>query len=154
MMPDLVVTSSPEETRQAGARLAGELEAGDVVLLVGELGAGKTTFVKGVADGLEVSDDVTSPTFTLCQIYHGHLRVVHADLWRLERVAEVVDLALDEGLRDDGVLLVEWGEAAEELFGKEALVVTFETGQSEGQRELRFDPRGDRWRARVGPGAA
>ncbi len=149
MIPAEVATSSPEETREVGRRLAGALEPGDVVLLIGSLGAGKTTFVQGLADGLGASEDVTSPTFTLCQLYRGRLTVMHADLWRLERLGEVIDLALDEGLEEGGVLVAEWGEGAAELFGDEALVVTIEKGRTAKDRVLTFEPRGAAWERRV-----
>lgn len=142
-------SASPEQTRAAGRTLAAALEPGDVVLLVGGLGAGKTTFVQGVAEGLGVTAGVTSPTFTLCQLYEGRLTMMHADLWRLERLFEVIDLALDEGLEEGGVLLAEWGEGAADLFGDEALVVTFEEGISESERRISFEPHGERWAPRV-----
>jgi tRNA threonylcarbamoyladenosine biosynthesis protein TsaE len=147
-----VRSGSPGETRELGRRLAGVLEAGDVVLLVGGLGAGKTTFVQGVAAALGVSVEVTSPTFTLCQVYPGRLTVLHADLWRLERVQEVIDLALDEGLEEGGVLLAEWGEGAEDVFGEDALVVTFDPGSEESERLIAFEGRGPRWASRL-PGS-
>lgn len=152
MIPRRVETTSPEETRRLGGRLAAALEPGDVVLLVGGLGAGKTTFVQGVAEALGVREDVTSPTFTLCQIYPGRLTVLHADLWRLERLAEVVDLALEEGLEEGGVLLVEWGEGAEALYGADCLLVTFEEGAGEGERVVTFAPRGARFERRMEAG--
>lgn len=142
-------TSSPAETEEAGRRLSAELAPGDVVLLVGGLGAGKTTFVRGMAEGLGVAGDVTSPTFTLVQSYPGRLTLLHADLWRLERLSEVVDLALDEGLEEGGVLVAEWGEGAFELFGDEALVVYLDEGERESDRLLRFEPHGKRWTTRV-----
>jgi tRNA threonylcarbamoyladenosine biosynthesis protein TsaE len=149
MIPSTLTTVSPGETRAAGELIAEALEPGDVVLLVGELGAGKTTFVQGVASGLGVTDDVTSPTFTLCQVYEGRLTVLHADLWRLERLQEVVDLALDEGLEEGGVLLAEWGEGAVELYGDDALIVTIELGETETDRVLRLEAHGARWERRV-----
>ncbi|MGO9198768.1 MAG: tRNA (adenosine(37)-N6)-threonylcarbamoyltransferase complex ATPase subunit type 1 TsaE [Acidimicrobiales bacterium] len=149
MIPSTLTTVSPGETRAAGELFAEALEPGDVVLLVGELGAGKTTFVQGVAAGLGVTDDVTSPTFTLCQVYQGRLTVLHADLWRLERLQEVVDLALDEGLEEGGVLLAEWGEGAVELYGDDALVVSFDLGETESDRVLRLEAHGPRWERRV-----
>jgi tRNA threonylcarbamoyladenosine biosynthesis protein TsaE len=102
-----------------------------------------------VASGLGVTDDVTSPTFTLCQVYEGRLTVLHADLWRLERLQEVVDLALDEGLEEGGVLLAEWGEGAVELYGDDALIVTIELGETETDRVLRLEAHGARWERRV-----
>jgi len=149
MIPALLTTASPAETRQAGRMLARALEPGDVVLLVGGLGAGKTTFVQGVAAGLGVTDDVTSPTFTLCQIYEGRVTVMHADLWRLDRLGEVLDLALDEGLEDGGVLIAEWGEGAAELYGDDALVVTIDMGEGEDDRVLRLEAHGAAWEQRV-----
>ncbi|MGO9557700.1 MAG: tRNA (adenosine(37)-N6)-threonylcarbamoyltransferase complex ATPase subunit type 1 TsaE [Acidimicrobiales bacterium] len=149
MIPATLTTVSPGETRAAGELIAEVLEPGDVVLLVGELGAGKTTFVQGVAAGLGVADDVTSPTFTLCQVYQGRLTVLHADLWRLERLQEVIDLALDEGLEEGGVLLAEWGEGAVDLYGDDALIVSIELGEAETDRLLRLEGRGARWERRV-----
>ncbi|MHB8244437.1 MAG: tRNA (adenosine(37)-N6)-threonylcarbamoyltransferase complex ATPase subunit type 1 TsaE [Acidimicrobiales bacterium] len=149
MIPSSFATTSPESTRHAGKVVADVIEPGDVVLLVGGLGTGKTTFVQGVAAGLGVRDEVTSPTFTLCQVYKGRLTVMHADLWRLERLNEVLDLALDEELEVGGVLLVEWGEAAESLYGEDSLVVHFDLGPTATDRLLRLEPTGERWERRV-----
>lgn len=134
------VTRGEDATRSLGCRLAQVLEEGDVVLLVGGLGTGKTTFVKGLAEGLGCAEEVTSPTFTICHTYSGRLDVVHADLWRLERVNEIRDLALEEALEGGAVLVAEWGEAAEPMFGAEALVVRFSEGDSEDSREVEIDP--------------
>lgn len=122
----------PEATRAVAARVAGLLEPGDVLLLVGGLGAGKTTFVQGLAAGLGAEDDVTSPTFTLSHSYSGRLRLVHADLWRLGTRSELLDLSLEEDLEDGAVLVAEWGEAAEAVFGEEALVVSFTVPEPDG----------------------
>jgi tRNA threonylcarbamoyladenosine biosynthesis protein TsaE len=104
------ITSSEEETSAAGARLARTLRAGDVILLYGELGAGKTAFVRGLAQGLGADPDaVSSPTFTLVQEYSGRLTLFHVDLYRLEE-AEVDDLGLDELILNDGVVAIEWAE--------------------------------------------
>lgn len=102
-----IATSSEEETSDAGIALAAELRAGDVVLIEGPLGAGKTAFVRGLAEGLGADPgDVSSPTFTILQEYGGTPRLYHADLYRLN-AAETADLGLEEtGL--DGVLAVEW----------------------------------------------
>lgn len=108
---DHLLTTSEAETAAAGERLASALQAGDVVLLYGELGAGKTAFVRGLARGLGAApDEVSSPTFTLIQEYGGgRLPLHHVDLYRLEP-AEVEDLGLDELIDSGGVVAVEWAE--------------------------------------------
>ncbi|MHB8688145.1 MAG: tRNA (adenosine(37)-N6)-threonylcarbamoyltransferase complex ATPase subunit type 1 TsaE [Candidatus Dormibacteraceae bacterium] len=107
-MPD-AVTSSPAETEAAGERLGKRLRAGDLVLLVGELGAGKTTFVRGVARGTGSADPVASPTFQLVRVYAGRVQLAHVDLYRIEHLSELADLGLDE-LLDQGAVVVEWGD--------------------------------------------
>ena len=104
-------TSSEEETRQVAARLAGELGPGTVILLHGDLGAGKTAFVRGLAEGLGVAEDeVSSPTFTLVHEYRGgRLPLYHADLYRLPAGATLDELGLDE-VAEEGVLAIEWPE--------------------------------------------
>ncbi|HYU64486.1 MAG TPA: tRNA (adenosine(37)-N6)-threonylcarbamoyltransferase complex ATPase subunit type 1 TsaE [Verrucomicrobiae bacterium] len=107
-MPD-EVTSSPAETERAGMLLGERLRQGDVVLLTGELGAGKTTFVRGVAQGAGSMAHVASPTFQLVRIYPGRLQLAHVDLYRVEKSSELRDLGLDE-LSAEGAVVVEWGE--------------------------------------------
>jgi tRNA threonylcarbamoyladenosine biosynthesis protein TsaE len=105
-----LLTSSEEETTAAGERFASRLHAGDVVLLHGDLGAGKTAFVRGLATGLGAPPgDVSSPTFTLVQEYRGRLTLYHVDLYRLQPV-EVGDLGLDELSEGNAVVAVEWAE--------------------------------------------
>ena len=106
-----VATASETETAAVGRDLARTLRAGDVVLLQGELGAGKTAFVRGLAEGLGVpAEDVSSPTFTLIQEYRaGRLPLFHVDLYRLDDPREIEDLGIDEIARD-GVLAIEWAE--------------------------------------------
>ena len=109
-MTEEIRTSSEDETAAAGERLAASLNPGDVVLLYGDLGAGKTAFVRGLARGLGAPpDDVSSPTFTIVQEYHGRATLYHVDLYRLEP-AEVDDLGLDELVCGDGIVAIEWAE--------------------------------------------
>ena len=109
-MTDETITETEEQTSAAGERLASTLHAGDVVLLFGDLGAGKTAFVRGLARGLGADpEDVSSPTFTLVQEYHGRLALFHVDLYRLEE-REVDDLGLEELVLADGVVAIEWAE--------------------------------------------
>src|SRR4051794_5033569 len=110
-MNDPITTRSEEETAAVGRELAAMLSAGDVLLLYGDLGAGKTAFVRGLAEGLGVSrDEVSSPTFTLIQEYRGgRLTLFHVDLYRIEDPREFDELGLDE-IAEDGVLAIEWAE--------------------------------------------
>lgn len=117
-------TSSPEETRRLASRLATAARRGDVIVLQGSLGAGKTTFAQGFARGLGVEGPVTSPTFTLVRQYPCALgQLVHVDVYRLEHLAEVADLGLAD-LVEDGVALVEWGDVARPALGPVAWTVS------------------------------
>ena len=148
-----VVTRDEGETRALGALLAGLLEPGDVVLLVGDLGSGKTTLTKGIVAGLGGGDEVTSPTFTLVHSYATDPVVAHVDTWRLGGTDEVADLALDEVLDAGGVAVVEWGELAAPLFGDDALVVHLgPPPEPDGPAERRLvalRAASERWRGRV-----
>ena len=127
----------------AGEALAGALRPGDVVLLTGPLGAGKTTFAKGVAKGLGVRERVTSPTFTIVREHHcandfGIETLHHCDVYRVESLDEVVDLAIGELVEESAVALVEWGELAAAVFGRDVLTIDFAVQEDEG-RELVVD---------------
>ncbi|MBF0489442.1 MAG: tRNA (adenosine(37)-N6)-threonylcarbamoyltransferase complex ATPase subunit type 1 TsaE [Candidatus Omnitrophica bacterium] len=103
------ITYSSEETIQAACDFAKTLKAGDVLLLEGDLGAGKTTFVKGLAKGLKAKvKDVVSPTFVLMNIYQGQMPIYHFDLYRLEKPEEIASLNVDEYLQSDGIAVIEW----------------------------------------------
>ena len=109
-MTDETISTSEEETERIGQRLGATLNAGEVLLLYGELGAGKTAFTRGLARGLGApADEVTSPTFTLVQEYRGRLTLYHVDLYRLDE-REVDDLGLEELVLGDGVVAIEWAE--------------------------------------------
>ena len=104
-----VVTNSPAETEAEGERLGGILRQGDLLILKGDLGAGKMTFVRGVARGAGSSAHVASPTFQLVRVYPGRLQLAHVDLYRVEAGGQLADLGLDE-LLDQGAVVVEWGD--------------------------------------------
>jgi tRNA threonylcarbamoyladenosine biosynthesis protein TsaE len=143
----LLESAGPEETRAIGEGFGGLLEAGDVLLLQGELGAGKTTFVQGIARGLGFDGAVSSKSFVLLGEYVGRVKLYHADLYRLEEPEQVLDLALDE-VSAGGVLVVEWPERAQGLLPQDHLRVRFEvTGES--RRVLVFEPCGNRAEAIV-----
>ena len=114
-------TYSAEETTDLGRRLSAELRPGSIVLLRGDLGAGKTTLVKGIAEGFQAAkaDDVTSPTFTLIHEYRGpEVTLYHIDLYRIDTQRELDTLALDDLMTPQSILLIEWGEKFER-FAKE-----------------------------------
>jgi tRNA threonylcarbamoyladenosine biosynthesis protein TsaE len=133
-------TTDPDATRAVATVLARYLEAGDVVALTGELGAGKTCFVQGAASGLGVEAPVTSPTFVLVRSYQGRLPMVHCDVYRLDRLGDVLELG-DEVLAPDVVTFVEWGDAIATLLPPDHIEVELtsvppgEAGDtSDGQR--------------------
>lgn len=122
-----VETTTPQETEAAGAELARRLGPGDVVLVAGELGSGKTTFVRGAARALGVAGPVTSPTFTIGQVYAGRdLEVAHLDLYRLQSLAGEDPALLDDYVTPDRVAFLEWPEIAEPELGSVAARVRIE----------------------------
>lgn len=118
-----VCSRSAEETRELGERLASVLRPGDVVVLTGDLGAGKTVLAKGIAAGLGVTEPVVSPTFTIVREYDGDVPFQHLDVYRLDHLQEVIDLGLDELLDGHAVTVVEWGEAVSALLPSDRLEV-------------------------------
>lgn len=145
----ICLTQTAEETRALAARLAARLRPGDILLLEGALGAGKTTFVQGLAEGLGVRAPVTSPTFTLLQEYPGAQGpLLHFDLYRLDRPEEVVDLGFEESLERGGVVVVEWAERLGWLTPPEHLRICMEREEGE-RRRIALLPSGSRYRAVV-----
>lgn len=136
----VVTTEQPDETVAVGRRLAGLLRPGDVVLLVGPLGAGKTLVAAGVADGLGVDEPVTSPTFVIVRSYRGFLPVHHADVYRLDSTGEFDDLDLLTEAAD-GVLLIEWGNAVAGAVPADHLVVDIEVLDAD-RRQISLVPHG------------
>ena len=116
-----VQSRSAAQTQAVGAAIAAVVAPGDVVLLSGELGAGKTVLTKGLVAALGGGEATTSPTFTLCHVYPTTPPVAHVDCYRVAPTDDLADLALDELLEDGAVVVVEWGERVRGLFGAEAL---------------------------------
>ncbi|HYZ10987.1 MAG TPA: tRNA (adenosine(37)-N6)-threonylcarbamoyltransferase complex ATPase subunit type 1 TsaE [Actinomycetota bacterium] len=142
-----VVTETAEETRNVAAALAELLVPGDVISLTGDLGAGKTTFVQGAARKLGVTDQVASPTFVLVREYRGEVPVYHLDVYRLDRLQEVIDLGFEDLLDPAGVVFVEWGDAIAPLLPDEHLRVELRAEDGDARR-LSFTGRGVRWAGR------
>ena len=151
-----LVTTSADETRAVAAGVAPLLGSGDVVSLTGDLGAGKTTFVQGVAAALEVREPVLSPTFTLVREYQGTFRLYHLDVYRLDRLQDVIDLGLDEMLDRGAIVLIEWGDAIDSLLPPNYLQVEIDLppddgatpGGAESTRRLIFTGVGESWAVR------
>ncbi|MCS7207877.1 MAG: tRNA (adenosine(37)-N6)-threonylcarbamoyltransferase complex ATPase subunit type 1 TsaE [Dehalococcoidia bacterium] len=143
----------PEATREVGAILGKHALAGDLLLLMGELGSGKTTLVQGLCQGLGVPEPARSPTFVLVHRYQGRLPVYHVDLYRIGSVPEAVDLGLEDFVGQDGVTVVEWAERALPAFPQDYLLVRF-TWEGETLRLLHLSgegTRGEAWLARAYP---
>lgn len=136
-----VVSRSAEETQALGERLGARLGRGDVVACIGPLGAGKTCFLQGLARGLGVTADVTSPTFVLVNQYRGRLPVYHVDAYRTGSLAELVDLGLEEMLHGEGVTIIEWADKLLPLLPPRTITVTIAgLGDEPRQIELAGPP--------------
>ena len=147
--PLAIRVPTAEAMRDLGRRLAGALRAGDLVLLSGPLGAGKTTLAQGLGDGLKVRGPVTSPTFVIARVHPslaGGPPLVHVDAYRLGGFAELDDLDLDASLAES-VTIVEWGEGLAEGLADDRLEVIISRGEGPSEiREVRIEGVGDRWR--------
>ncbi len=137
-----VHTRSEAETRAYARRFARTLRPGTVLALHGELGAGKTCFVQGLAEGLEVKGIVTSPTYILIHEHEGRMPLYHVDFYRLGSVGEVQDLGFEELLECGGVVAVEWPECAASLLPAHTLHLYFESGEDPDSRRIRVERAG------------
>jgi tRNA threonylcarbamoyladenosine biosynthesis protein TsaE len=140
-----LVSHSPEETRDIGARLGKLAEAGDIFLLIGELGTGKTCLTQGIARGLDIKDDALSPSFVIMRELYGRLPLYHIDLFRLERLEEIEELGLDDYLYGSGVCVVEWAERGLPLLTPEHLLIEL-SFRDDTQRNLNLKPSGEHYR--------
>lgn len=148
-------TKSVDDTRELAAQVATLAKPGDVILLAGELGAGKTAFAQGFGRALGVDEPIVSPTFTLVRTYAGRVPLVHVDVYRLDHLQEVVELGLAELLDDGGVALIEWGDMAAPTLPPDFLEVRLEysVGDEDGvglddERRISFRIVGPSWAPR------
>jgi tRNA threonylcarbamoyladenosine biosynthesis protein TsaE len=142
---------TPQDTRDIGRAIAPLLQPRDALALSGELGAGKTTLVQGIASGLGIDQPVVSPTFTLVREYRGRLYLAHVDVYRLERIQDVVDLGLEEVGDGEAVLVVEWGDAIDVLLPTDRLDVELTSADPDATSEARrivMDAGGPTWTSR------
>lgn len=141
------LTASASTTRALAAAIAPLVSDGDLVVLMGDLGAGKTAFTQGICRALGVDEPVTSPTFTLANRYEGRLVVNHLDVYRIESLAEADDLALAE-LLDDGLTLIEWGDVILPALPADRLDIRITFGEGDDDRVLALTTVGARWTER------
>jgi tRNA threonylcarbamoyladenosine biosynthesis protein TsaE len=143
------LSGSEEETFQFGCRIGENAKPGDIILLYGDLGSGKTIMTKGIAYGAGVSDMVTSPTFTLMNQYSGRYPLYHFDIYRLTYPEELFDLDYEEYLFGDGIAIVEWPERMGDLLPEEYLQIILDKTQRENQRKITLKPHGSKYMERV-----
>ena len=143
------LTKSVDDTRTLAAEVAGLVQAGDLVVLGGDLGAGKTAFTQGLAQGLGVQDPVTSPAFVLVRSYVGRLPLTHIDVYRLDTIQEVVDLGIAEIVDAGGVTVVEWGDVVTPALPADFLEVRLEAPGGPDDRLVTIRSVGPAWPPRA-----
>ncbi len=141
--------ASLRETHKIASQIAGLTSAGDLILLVGGLGAGKTAFAQGFGKALGIEEPITSPTFTLAREYKGQMQMHHLDVYRLEQIEEVRDLALPELFEGNSVTLIEWGDQIISALPKEHLEIHLEYGDNDSERVINISPSGQKWNERI-----
>ena len=139
-----LISHSQEQTQRLGIRLGELAQAGDVLLLTGNLGSGKTCLTQGIAWGLGVKEYAFSPSFVIMREYHGRLTLYHLDFYRLDRIEEIADLGLDEYLYGKGVCVVEWAENGMAVLPEEHLLINL-SYISDTERSISFEPKGNRY---------
>jgi tRNA threonylcarbamoyladenosine biosynthesis protein TsaE len=143
----VITLATVDDTRQFGRRVAAMLRPGDLVLLSGPLGAGKTALAQGIGAGLHVRGEVTSPTFVIARLHPGDIPLVHADAYRLGDAAEIDDLDLDAAA-EDAVTVVEWGEGRAEHLNEAYLQIRIDR-RDDDTRVVELVPRGGDWAERL-----
>jgi tRNA threonylcarbamoyladenosine biosynthesis protein TsaE len=140
-----LITRNANQTKEFGKVVAGLLKVGDIICLSGDLGAGKTTLVKGLASGLRIKEDhVNSPTFVLLNIYEGKLPLFHFDLYRMNSTAEILEIGYEEFFYGQGVAVIEWAERLDDLMPKEYLSIEL-IHKGEDTRDIVIHSKGGRY---------
>ncbi len=140
-----LVSHSPEQTQKLGVRIGELALPGDVFLLAGDLGTGKTCLTQGIAWGLDIKEYALSPTFIIVRELYGRLPLYHIDLYRLDRIEETMDLGLDDYLYGRGVCVVEWAEKALSILPQEHLLIRI-SYLADTERSFQMEPSGRRYR--------
>lgn len=142
MSSKILISHSARQTQSLGRQLGKHAQSGDIYLLTGDLGAGKTCLTQGIAWGLGVKEYVFSPSFVLIREYMGKLPLYHIDFYRLDHIEEIVNLALDDYLFSNGVCVIEWAEKGIDILPQENLLVNLEY-ISTNERSITLEPRGE-----------
>lgn len=142
-----VQSFSPEETKQYGVKLGQLLQPGNVVCLIGELGAGKTAFVSGIAKALKIDEYITSPTFTIVNEYYGTLPLYHFDAYRINQSDEMYDVGYEDYISGEGVCVIEWANQIQDILPKDYLKIHIErqAEDNENYRTISFESEGDKY---------
>ena len=140
-----IVLKGLKETEEFGQKLGSLLEGGDLLSLTGDLGAGKTTLTKSIGIGLEISDYITSPTFTLINEYKGRVWLYHFDVYRLEGVEDLLDLGYEDYFYSDGVTIVEWGDKIEDILPENRININIKKGKKLDERIVTLSGKGKRY---------
>ncbi len=139
-----LTTHSPEETQRFGQKLGELASPGDIFLLTGKLGAGKTCLTQGIAKGLDIKESVLSPSFVLVRELTGRLPLYHADLYRLDKIEEISDLGLDEYLFGNGLTVIEWASKGMEVLPEEHLLIEIDYLEDD-ERRIRLTAKGEHY---------
>lgn len=142
-----IISNSQVETENFGERVGQNVEPGQIICLSGDLGVGKTAFVKGIAKGLGVEGYITSPTFTIVNEYHGKFRLYHFDVYRVNDIDELYEIGFDEYIFGDGISVIEWAELIEPIIPKDRLWINIDKDIAKGDdyREIVLKPLGQRY---------
>lgn len=138
-----LISNNPEETSEIGKYIGELLKSGDIVCLIGDLGAGKTTLTKAIAVGLEIDDYVTSPTFTLVNEYDGKYHVNHFDVYRVSDVDEILDIGFEEYIYSDSVTIIEWANLIREILPKDVINIEIKRNLDTDCRDILIYGEGD-----------
>ena len=139
-----IITKSPEETKNLGKEVSKLTKPGDLLAFYGELGAGKTCFIQGISQGLEVKDYVTSPSFTIVNEYQGKIPIYHFDLFRFDNAEDILELGYEEYFYGEGLTVIEWAEKIEHFLPKEHLKIDIKF-KDRYQRKISFIPQGNKF---------
>lgn len=135
------ISNSPEETFIIARNFSNELQEGDIVALIGNLGSGKTIFVKGICEGLNATQNPLSPTFSIINEYTGKFKIYHFDFYRIKDIEELYDIGYEDYFNDQSICLIEWADLFESVLPAEHIKILFEFGETENQRKIIIDRR-------------